>query len=75
MSRHQIPRHARRRLTIAAIAATAIIGTTVTVGIMGIASAGEDAAQGGLPSAAECQAQEPPAEELRRVTHHPAAAH
>ena len=32
MSRHQIPRHAKRRLTIAAIAAAALIGTTVTVG-------------------------------------------
>ena len=42
MSRHQIPRHARKRLTIAAIAATALIGTTVTVGIMGSASAGEE---------------------------------
>jgi len=42
MSRHQIPRHARKRLTIAAIAATALIGSGVTVGVMGIASAGEE---------------------------------
>ncbi len=62
MSRHQMPRHTRRRLTIAAIAATALIGGTVTVGIMGIASGAEDG-QGGLPSAAECQVEAPPAEE------------
>ncbi len=42
MSRHQISRQTRRRLTIAAIAATALIGTTVTVGIIGNASAGEE---------------------------------
>jgi hypothetical protein len=54
MSRHQIPRHAKRRLTIAAIAATALIGTTVTVGIMGIASAGEEGDQSGALSKEEC---------------------
>jgi hypothetical protein len=42
MSRHQLSRHAKRRLTIAAIAATALIGTSVTVGVIGIASAGQD---------------------------------
>lgn len=61
MSRHQIPRQTRRRLTVAAIAATAIIGTTVTVGIMGFANAGENST---AISAADCAAQQqPPAEE------------
>jgi uncharacterized protein DUF1996 len=41
MSRHQTPRRIRRRLTVAAVAATALIGTAVAVGVIGVASAGE----------------------------------
>lgn len=41
MSRHQTQRRTRRRLTTAAIAATALVGTAVAVGVIGIASAGE----------------------------------
>jgi hypothetical protein len=41
MSRHKTPRDARRRLMVAAVAATAIVGTAVTVGVIGVASAGE----------------------------------
>ncbi|HEY0451900.1 DUF1996 domain-containing protein [Actinophytocola sp.] len=39
MPRHQMQRRTRRRLTVAGVAAMAIIGTTVAVGIIGNASA------------------------------------
>ena len=41
MPRHELPRRTKRRLAVAGVAAVAIFGTTVTVGIMGIASARE----------------------------------
>ena len=44
MPRHELPRRTKRRLAVAGVAAVAIIGTTVTVGIMGIASARDNAA-------------------------------
>ncbi|MGH3880449.1 MAG: DUF1996 domain-containing protein [Actinophytocola sp.] len=44
MPRHELPRRTKRRLAVAGVTAVAIIGTTVTVGIMGIASARNTAA-------------------------------
>ena len=44
MPRHELPRRTKRRVAVASVAALAIIGTTVTVGIMGIASARDTAA-------------------------------
>ena len=43
MPRHDLPRRRKRRLAVAGVAAVAIIGTTVTVGILGMASARDNA--------------------------------
>jgi uncharacterized protein DUF1996 len=56
MPRHDLPRRTKRRLAVAGVAAVAIIGTTVTVGIMGIASARDNAA-----APTQCLPEAPPA--------------
>ncbi|HEY7598023.1 MAG TPA: DUF1996 domain-containing protein [Actinophytocola sp.] len=56
MPRHELPRRTKRRLAVAGVAAVAIIGTTVTVGIMGIASARDNAA-----APTQCLPEAPPA--------------
>jgi Domain of unknown function (DUF1996) len=56
MPRHELPRRTKRRLAVAGVAAVAILGTTVTVGIMGIASARDNAA-----APTQCLPEAPPA--------------
>lgn len=56
MPRHELPRRTKRRLAIAGVTAVAIIGTTVTVGIMGIASARDN-----VSAPTQCLPAPPPA--------------